>query len=234
MKKVLKLLGGFIGLLFLTAIVFGIVIHEPLPEGDKGPKADELAKKMLTALHYEAYQNTRFLEWSFQGGNNTYVWDKAMGQCAVKWGDFEIKLNLSYPKKSIALRNNDLLAGRDRQKAIAKALSNFNNDSFWLVAPYKVFDKGTTRRIVSLEDGSSGLLVTYNTGGTTPGDSYLWSLDSNSFPNSYKMWVRLIPIGGLEASWDDWFISESGAFLPKSHQLGPFELDMGNVRGYND
>ena len=123
---------------------------------------------------------------------------------------------------------------KDEGKAIVeKALAYFNNDSFWLVAPSKVFDAGTTRSIVVLEDGTEGLLITYNSGGTTPGDSYLWKLNPNGFPNSYKMWVKIIPIGGLEATWDDWMVVESGAFLPKSHTLGPVTLSMGDVKGYN-
>ena len=109
----------------------------------------------------------------------------------------------------------------------------FNNDSFWLVAPYKIFDEGTERSLVSLEDGSQALLVTYTSGGSTPGDSYLWLLNENEIPYAYKMWVKIIPVGGVEASWDHWTKMESGAYLPKSHKMGPITLSMGDVRGFN-
>ena len=102
-----------------------------------------------------------------------------------------------------------------------------------MVAPFKVFDKGTSRSIVTLEDGSEGLLVSYASGGTTPGDSYLWKLQANGFPESYQMWVGIIPIGGMEATWEDWQIMDSGCFLPTSHKLGPVTLFMGNVKAYN-
>ena len=102
-----------------------------------------------------------------------------------------------------------------------------------MVAPYKVFDKGTKRSIVITEDGSEALLVTYTSGGDTPGDSYLWLLNDNGFPYSFKMWVKVLPIGGLQADWDDWLVSKSGAFLPKSHKIGPITLSMGDVRAYN-
>ena len=69
-------------------------------------------------------------------------------------------------------------------------------------------------------------------GGTTPGDSYLWLVDDKGFPKAYQMWVDIIPIGGLEASWDDWMTTKSGALLPKTHRLGPMTIDMGSVRGY--
>lgn len=233
MKKFLKITGLVIGIGILVLLVFGWIKSEPLPTGRSGAQADALATKMLTALNIEAYKNTRFLEWSFRNEANHFIWDKEMGVCTVKWDDYEVALNLNKPSQSKVTKNGDLLKADDRQKIIEKALSYFNNDSFWLVAPYKVFDKGTERSIVEFEDSSQGLLITYTSGGDTPGDSYLWILNENGFPNSYKMWVKVIPIAGIEASWDDWIVSESGAFLPKTHEFGPITMEMGNVKGYN-
>lgn len=45
------------------------------------------------------------------------------------------------------------------------------------------------------------------------------------------MWTSILPIDGLEASWSDWIITESGAQLPKSHKLLFFTIDMGEVKG---
>lgn len=233
MKKFLKFIGIGIGLLLVAGLVIGIALNEPLPQGTAGPAADDLARKMLTALNHEAYQNTRYLEWTYQGGKNKYKWDKTMGRCTVKWDDYTVNLNLVKPEKSRVRKNGELLKDGNKNELIKKALAYFNNDSFWLVAPYKVFDEGTTRSLVDLKDGTQGLLVTYSSGGTTPGDSYLWQLNPDGFPNSFKMWVNIIPIGGLEASWDDWMVAASGAFLPKSHKLGLITLSMGTVKGYN-
>ncbi|MDT0539817.1 hypothetical protein [Croceitalea sp. P059] len=234
MKKFLKVTGIIIGLGLLLLILFGWIKSESLPEGSKSQEADLLANKMLTALNIEAYKNTRFLEWTFRNGANQFVWDKELGICVVKWDTYEVRLNLNNTSQNKVIENGVAINTNDKQKLIKKALSYFNNDSFWLVAPYKIFDKGTERSIVDLEDGSKGLLITYTTGGDTPGDSYLWLLNKNGFPNSYKMWVSVIPIGGLKASWDDWIITESGAFLPKTHEFGPLTMDMGSVKGYNE
>src|SRR5690606_137362 len=134
---------------------------------------------------------------------------------------------------SSVIKDNKAVMGTAREKLIKKARSFFYNDSFWLVAPFKVFDPGTERSIVSLKDGKQGLLVTYTSGGDTPGDSYLWTLQPNGFPVSFRMWVSIIPIGGIEVGWDAWQVTESGAFLPGKHRIGPITLDIGNVRGYN-
>ncbi len=232
MKKILKITGLILLTIIVVLAVFAWIKSEPLPAGKSGVEADILAKKMLTALNYETYKNTRFLEWQFRANANQYKWDRQLGICMVKWKDYEVSLNLANSPKSKVVKNGQPLPSEENQELIEKALDMFYNDSFWLVAPYKVFDKGTTRSIVDLEDGTEGLLVTYTTGGSTPGDSYLWQLNPNGFPNSFKMWVNVIPIGGLEASWDDWLVAESGAFLPKTHEFGPITFSMGELRGY--
>ncbi|MFK7812621.1 MAG: hypothetical protein AB8B59_09015 [Maribacter sp.] len=237
MKKLLKIIFKiFGGLLLIGLIAFGIlyaVYNESLPEGKSGPAADALAEKVLKSINYDAYKNTRYLEWTFAGGAHQYKWDKVRGIVEVKWDDYQVILNMKNASKSDVWNNGIEVFGNGRQKLIKKATDFFNNDSFWLVAPFKVFDEGTERSIVKLEDGSDALLITYTEGGTTPGDSYLWKLQPSGFPESFRMWVGIIPIGGLEATWDDWKIMESGVFLPASHKMGPVTLFMSDVSAYN-
>jgi len=231
-KRIAKILGILLGVLLFLMLLTGILLNESLPIGKQGPQADALAHKMLNALNYKTYQKTRFLEWSFRNDTHHYKWDKNTNEVVVAWEDNRVILNLSDLTQSASFITGKRLQGEESTNLIVKALDKFNNDSFWLVAPYKVFDKGVSRSIVELS-GAKALLVTYTKGGSTPGDSYLWLLNANGFPNAYKMWVGIIPVGGLKASWDDWMVTESGAFLPKSHQFGPLTLAMGNVKGYN-
>ena len=55
-----------------------------------------------------------------------------------------------------------------KDEFIRSAEAKFNNDTFWLVAPYKVFDVGVERRLVRVNDNENALLVTYTSGGSTP------------------------------------------------------------------
>ena len=236
-KKMWKLLRFmllvFLGMALLAIMVFAIY-NEPLPKGTQGPEAEALATMMLKALDHDSYRNTRYLEWTYRNGKHKYKWDKKKGNVLVKWEEYTVKLMLNNTKQSKVFLKDEELEGAEKNTVLKKATAYFNNDSFWLVAPYKVFDQGTTRAMVKQADGSKALLVTYHSGGTTPGDSYLWKLQPNGFPIGFQMWVGILPIGGLEASWDDWLIGESGVFLPKSHDIGPITLDMGGLRGYND
>jgi len=237
MKKLLKIFLKIVGVLALLGLIgFGVayaIYNEPIPEGTAGAEADALAIKMLKAINHEQYQKTRFLEWSFAGGAHEYKWDKENGKVVVKWDDYAVNLNLNDTAMSVVEKKGENLSAKASRDLVNKAWDYFNNDSFWLVAPFKVFDEGTTRSIVAQEDGSQGLLVHYTSGGSTPGDAYLWKIQPNGFPDSYQMWVQIIPIGGLKATWDDWKVMENGLFLPASHKLGPMTLDMGQVRAYD-
>ena len=233
LKKIFK----FFGILLLLGIIaFGVVYYlynEPLPTGESGPEADALANRMLDALNYNNYKNTAILEWSFRGGSHSYQWNKQKNEVSVSWDDYTVALDLINTGSSIAYQDGERLNYEESQSLITDAQSYFNNDSFWLVAPFKVFDSGTERKLIQLEDGSEGLLVTYTKGGDTPGDTYLWILERSGIPKSFKLWVQILPIGGLEATWDGWSKTETGVLLPASHSLGPITFKMLEVRGYN-
>jgi len=232
MIRILKIIGKSLLVLALTLVLisFGVyfIYNEELPKGEQSSEADLLAEKMLKAVNHEAYNKTKYLEWSFAGRQH-YKWNKQQQVVVVKWDETLVNLNIQHPDSSTVSVNNNEISGTPRFEKIEKAVANFNNDSFWLIAPHKVFDPGTERRIVSLENGEKSLLVTYSSGGTTPGDSYLWLLEESGLPKAFKMWVSIIPIGGLEATWDSWETSESGVPFPTNHELLFLDITIDNL-----
>jgi hypothetical protein len=230
MKKFFKVLVIIIIFIIGFSAIYYFVNNEPLPEGKKGKEAEELASNMLNAINYEAFKNTEILEWNFRN-EHFYYWQKSKNLVEVKWENNSVLLNLKDNSKSTVFLNDKKV---NNPELIQNAVNFFNNDSFWLIAPYKIFDAGTERSIVNYE-GKEALLVTYTSGGSTPGDSYLWILDDNYLPSSYKMWTSIIPIGGVAASWSNWNNTEAGIKLPTKHKLSLFglEIEMGNVKAYN-
>jgi len=223
MKKTLKIIGLLITVAIVAVGIYYIVNNEALPKGVQGKEAEELAEKMMSAINKRAFDSTEILEWSFRGKHH-YVWKKQQGLVDVSWDSISVTVNLNDYSKSIGTSS----------ELIETAINFFNNDSFWLIAPYKVFDDGVERSIVKVNN-KDALLIKYTSGGTTPGDSYLWILDENYMPVSFKMWTQIIPIGGVSATWNDFITADSGIKLPTSHTLTLFgmKIDMGEVKAYN-
>ena len=210
----------------ITGTIAFFIVDEPFPEGKAGPDAEALAEDMLNAINYEAWEKIPIVAWSFRDAH-FYVWDKKNQVSQVKWEDYEAVIDLNNITGRVT-KSGEPLEGAELNEAVATAWAYFCNDSFWLNAPAKVKDPGTIRKIVAAEDGSQQLLVQYESGGVTPGDAYLWKLDENYLPTSYKMWVSIIPIGGTEATWEDW-VEKKGAMISTQHEIGPLEVPIGNL-----
>ncbi|GAA4973604.1 hypothetical protein [Algibacter aquimarinus] len=234
-KKILKITTGIIVFLTLPSLLFFGFLYfkynEDLPTGFQGEKADALAYNMLEALNYEAYKNTNVIEWTFKKRHH-YIWDKNNNTCEVYWKEYKVNLDLNTISNSKVYVHGFTIDSELSDELIQKALNYFNNDSFWLVAPYKVFDKGVERRLVKTNNNRKALLVTYTSGGSTPGDSFLWLLDDTDKPVAFKMWTSVLPIQGLEASWSNWTITETGAQLPTFHKLLVIGLEIEGIKTF--
>ena len=216
-KIIFKLLIAFVGFFLLGFAILYFKYNEDLPNGNKGIQADALAHGIFSALNNKAYLKTDFISWKF--GNKNYIWHKSAKKVTIKWSDNEVILNQDTISKSKIIAPKSV-SEKEKKELIASAEASFNNDSFWLVAPFKLFDPGVERRYIpATETENASLLVTYTNGGTTPGDSYQWFVNKNMIPEKFKMWVSIIPIDGLPASWSNWTITESGAIISANKKL---------------
>lgn len=219
---------SIIGILLVGFLALKVMFNEEIPQGKTGEQANELALKMLEAIHHQEYLATQEIQWKFRGVNR-YQWKLQQDVVEVYWKDYHVTLYTTTPEKSLAFKDGQELKGKNKEDAIAYATSNFNNDSFWLIAPFKIFDEGTKRQLIE-EEGTQKLLVTYTSGGSTPGDSYLWEIDENYRPIGMKMWVRILPFKGVEAKWKDWQITDAGFLLPSKRTFFGFSIPISEVK----
>lgn len=224
----------FFLILFAVLIIGGItgylVMNEKLPEGDRFEEADARARLMLEAVNDSAWQETGIVSWNFMGVHE-HLWDRERHLARVKWKDNEVYIDIN-ARSGVAFQAAERVEGKQADKLVDKAWKFWVNDAFWLNPVSKVFDDGTQRSLVTLKDGKEGLRVSYTSGGNTPGDTYVWILDENYLPVCWKMWVSIIPIGGIEVPWNGWVTTETGAKICTLHDAA-IDLELKDVRTAN-
>lgn len=226
--KILKILLIIILVIGLSAFAAIKYFSVDQPEGKSGTKADRVAERMLDKLNKDAFDKIPFINFEFFGGTHKYVWDKKNNNAVIRWDDYKVVLNLD-TQEGVVYKNDTILKGQKANELKDKAWSYWCNDSFWLIAPFKVFDSGTERSLVDVEEGAHGLLVKYTSGGVTPGDSYLWTLDDNYRPTGYQMWTQILPVQGMYIDWEQWS-DYMGAKLCLTHTIVGVKRSMKNVR----
>ncbi len=231
MKKLLKILLSLILILFLGLFIAYMLMNENLPEGKDGPEAEALAQKMLLATNKAAWDTTHIIRFSFRG-EHQHLWDKKNHLAQTEWEAYRTVYDVNTAKGKAWENGIEITDPGQADEIIRTAWGFFLNDSYWLNPVAKIYDKGVTRKSLTLEDGSKGLLVTHGDGGITPGDSYLWILNEKGLPKAWKMWVNIIPLGGLETSWEDWTQLSTGAMVARKHQLeiGGLGIPIGDLK----
>ena len=225
----LKWFGIILLLLAVGVVACTKIISKDLPEGTTGTEADALAQDMLNALNISAWEQIRYLRWSFFGGSHHYHWDKLENIAIIEWKKNKVILDLDQVD-GLAMNDGGIVEGDAKKKMIDKAWNFWCNDSFWFCAPFKVFDPGVKRYVVK-QEGKKGLRVSYESGGVTPGDSYIYWLDENNRPESWQMWTQVLPVQGVKNSWAGWIELPGGAMISTAHGGLGLEAKLSNVAG---
>jgi hypothetical protein len=226
--KIIKKI-GFISLIIISAIfALILLLREPLPQGSKGSKAENLADELSSAINKDAWDQIQWLSWTFMD-DHTYIWNKAENLAVIQFGKHRVHLNLISIRGSV-WTNGKAVEGKKKEKLIDKAWKYWCNDSYWLNPMVKIRDDGTVRKYVELEDGNRGLLVTFTEGGVTPGDSYLYAMNENGLPEYWKMWVQILPIGAVKTTFEQYQVLEGGAKIATAHKLGPINISISHLK----
>lgn len=216
MMRAFKVLAAILILGLLGLVVLGYSLNDPRPQGQPGPDADALAQSMEAAVNKEAWDRTGAVRWSFFEKHH-YVWDRKRGLVELRWGDSRALFRTADQTGRVWSDGTEQTS-EDAKKALSAAYAYWINDSFWLNPVVKFFDPGVERALVKLEDGRDALLVSYASGGVTPGDAFLWIPNPDGLPEAWRMWARVIPIGGIETSWEGWIELSTGAKVSTQHE----------------
>jgi hypothetical protein len=216
MMRAFQILGAVLILGIVAVALLLYSMNEPRPKGTPGPEADALARSMEAAVNKEAWDRTGAVRWSFFEQHH-YVWDRQRGLVELEWGESRALFRTADQTGRVWSKGEEQ-SPEDAEEALRTAYSYWINDSFWLNPVVKFFDPGVERSLVKLEDGRSALLVSYTSGGVTPGDAYLWIPSESGLPAAWRMWVQIIPVGGIEVTWEGWKELSTGAMVATEHE----------------
>ncbi len=214
--------------LVLLVVVALVAYRHPLPATRRGD-ADALARRMLAAVDADAWARTGAVRWTFFNGDR-HLWDRTRNLERFEHGDTVTWIDLS-TRRGVARSGGVTLSGEALDRALSSAWARWCNDSFWLNPVPKAFDDGVTRAVAVSDAGGDALLLSYRSGGVTPGDRYLWLLDASGRPRAWRMWVSVLPVPGLEASWGGWQRLATGAWVSTEHKLAVLTLRLRDVAG---
>ena len=208
-----------------------------VPAGHAGADADALARAIERSVGKDAWEQTGAVRFGFRGAHH-FIWDKQRSFVYVKSGDDEVWLDLT-DRSGVARQDGRDVDDAKRAQLLTQAWQWFCNDTFWLNPLVKLFDEGTKRELVVVEDEPPGrqraLKVSYASGGATPGDSYLWLLediDGQLTPVAVRMWVSNVPVRGFQVTWEGWTSLSTGAKVATQHvAAGAFHVSIDDPAG---
>ena len=216
--------------------------------GQRDPKADAVGRELIAAMGGEtSWEKARQFQFDFvvvkEGqpvARFSHAWDRYTGDYRVKGVDkagapYTVLFNVN-TKQGRAWVNGVAVEGAEKEKRIEAAYGRFINDTYWLLAPWKIFDPGVNLAYDGEKPCPGGgtcdvLKLSFQGVGLTPKDVYwLWITKDGR-----RMLQWQYVLGGASdppttAAWKDW--QKMGGIMlsmDKPMMGEPFEIRFENV-----
>ncbi len=200
-----------------------------LPNGKQGPEAEALADKMIKSSGYEQWNNASAAVFFDFSEREQIFWDVKRNLIEVTMDDGEVvvQLNRATWKAIVKVKGKQLSKGKEFDEHVSKANKQFVNDTYWLNPLWHIRSPGTKRYLVE----KNRLRVTFASGGVTPGDSYVFTFDEKSNRMvKMEMWVSIIPIKGISATFENYKTFETGVPVAQDHKLSFINLKLRKIK----
>jgi hypothetical protein len=230
-KILLTVLGILLGGALIILLTIRLVVNQPLPTGESGPAAEALADRIEAATNQSAWRNTAAVAFRFDRRGNEHFYDRRRQFVEVRLpGEEELRVQYNHnnQKHFVAFSGETRIEGEPARAALREAIKWHVNDVFWLNPFSTLRAPGASLELV----GERALLVTYESGGVTPGDSYLIITDKNGRPERWQMWVSILPIRGLEFTFEGWQSFDTGALFSTIHRNKLTDINLSEIRTY--
>jgi hypothetical protein len=165
----------------LAFVACSATAEEPRAGDASSPQSDakavEIARATLQAMGgREAWEATHVLGWTFFG-ERAHLWDKRTGDVIVFDGEKVAQVNVRTREGSAYVRGLPVTDAEAHATALAEARDAWVNDSYWLVMPYELLDRGVVLAYggeARLPDGRAAdkLVVTFREPDLAPQEKY--------------------------------------------------------------
>jgi hypothetical protein len=228
-----------IGGLILFAATVGLLLPAPA-RSESDPKAVEVGKQMWSALGGDSgWNGARYLRFDFvvtRDGNpitsRAHYWDRFTGKYRVDGVDkggapYSIYFNVHSREGEAFVNGKKVVDAAEQKKWLDLAYKAFINDTYWLLAPYKLFDPGVNLEYIGEDKGPAGepcdvIRLSFDNVGLTPKDLYWMYVDrathlltewkyvlngANEAPAA-AVWSGWKDIGGIEIADQRTFVGK--------------------------
>ncbi len=189
---------------------------------ERDAKADTIGRELIAAMGGEAaWEKARQFQFDFvvvkegkEVARFSHAWDRYTGDYRLSGTDkagapYTVYFNVN-TKEGRALVNGVPAEGEEKTKRLEGAYGRFINDTYWLLAPWKIFDPGVHRSYDGEKPCPEGgacdvLKLSFENVGLTPRDIYwLWITRDG---RRMVQWQYVL--GGASeppttAAWKDW------------------------------
>lgn len=211
-----------------TIGAFFLLCCSSLPVGSEGPAAESLAAKMLAGAAYEKWQNnTAAVSFNYREREDIF-WDKKRGLAEVTFKKNRIQFRTDN-YQSLCFSEEKPVDGEACSELTATAIKKFVNDTYWLNPAFHIKSPGAKWKTV--ED--TKLMVQYESGGVTPGDAYIFTLDDEGKIINMQTWASTIFIKGTHIPFSGYITTETGVPIATNHTvLKVVSVDLAHVKMY--
>ncbi len=150
---------------------------EGFDQAGSDAKAVAIADRVMREMGgYEAWRNTRYLAWSFFGGQYQ-IWDKYNGDFHWEKDTLVANYNLNTRQGQVYSRGQNISATPTGHKVLGKLTPIWINNAYWLLMPFKLKDSGVTLTYKgegkTMDGAPADLLqMTFKNVGVTPQNRY--------------------------------------------------------------
>jgi len=202
-----------------------------IPAGREGEDAEKIADRLLQAANERAWMDTAAVSFRFRDSHFIF-WDRKRSLAETSNGSVVIQFDTK-GLRGLVIDNGKRVEDPEKIRGwIEKGRSWLVNDTYWLNPVFHIRAPGAKRMLT--DDGQ--LRVTFESGGVTPGDSYVFSFDDTGLITEMKMWVQVFPIRlirGARVSFSDYITTSTGVKIPLHHKVsGMIEVNMSDVVTY--